>query len=165
MSVDNKKLANLILYLAGHPKVSGLGLTKLYKLVFFSDVTHLRSHGCLITGSEYIKYPFGPVPSRGEKILKQLAKTEKVEVKSTSLNEPRDIRRFDVRRLAEPDMTCFSSDELATIDAVVAKLGALSAKDLSDLSHAEPAWTYAEMMHKLDPELMMYGTEEDPKGL
>ena len=83
----------------------------------------MRSHGCSITGSEYIKYPFGPVPSRVEKILKQLAKTEKVEVKSTSLNETRDIRRFDVRRLAE------------------------------------------EMMHKLDPELMMYGTEEDPKGL
>ena len=123
MSVDNKKMANLILYLAGHPNVSGLGLTKLYKLVFFSDVTHLRSHGSSITGSEYIKYPFGPVPSRGEKVLKQLAKNQKVEVRSTSLNETRDIRRVDVRRLAE------------------------------------------EMMHKLDPELMMYGTEEDPKGL
>ncbi|MBI4404991.1 MAG: SocA family protein [Deltaproteobacteria bacterium] len=165
MSVDTKKLANLILYLAGHSKISDLGLTKLYKLVFFSDVTHLRSHGSSITGSEYIKYPFGPVPSRGEKVLKKLAKDEAVEVKSTSLNEARDLRRFNVRQLKKPDMTCFSSEELATIDSVVVRLGQMSAKDLSELSHAEPAWTYAEMMQKLDPELMMYGTEEDPKGL
>jgi len=36
---------------------------------------------------------------------------------------------------------------------------------LSELSHQEPAWRYAGRLAKLEPELMLYGSSEDPEGL
>ncbi|MDZ4772472.1 MAG: hypothetical protein SGI72_04995 [Planctomycetota bacterium] len=65
--VHAEKLRNLIIVIAEHPKVTSLGLTKLWKLISFADVTALREHGATITGSDFVKYPHGPVPSRGRR--------------------------------------------------------------------------------------------------
>ena len=37
-------------------------------------------------------------------------------------------------------MTCFTDRERAVIDTVCAKMKSLSAHDISELSHNEPAW-------------------------
>ena len=70
MSGDLEKLKAAMLCIASRPDVTGLGLTKLCKLVYFADARHLREAGASITGSEFIKYQHGPVPSRGEKAVK-----------------------------------------------------------------------------------------------
>lgn len=38
------------------------------------------------------------------------------------------------------DMSCFTEHELAVIDFVCGKMKDLSAHDISELSHREPAW-------------------------
>lgn len=160
-----KKLENLALYLANHPKVGQLGHTKLYKLIFFCDVTHLRQYGETITGSQYIKFQYGPVPSRAEKALKALRKAGAISVTREVLDEVRDIELMRVKACREADKKVFSKEELTTIETVAQNFGNRSAGELSDLSHREPAWVEAELHAKLDPELMFYGREEDPEGL
>jgi len=163
MSLDTVKLQNLILHLAGHPKVFDLGITKLYKLIYFSDVRHLREYGQSITGSEYIKYPHGPVPSRGEKILKVMKKESVLEEKPIQITQ--EMQRRSLRALRHANLSVFSEQELSTIDAVCTELGAMTATALSDLSHDEPAWICAPLLDKLSPSLMMYGQHEDAAGL
>jgi hypothetical protein len=47
------KLDDLILYLGSSPHVENLGITKLWKLIYFIDVAFLRETGASLTGSEY----------------------------------------------------------------------------------------------------------------
>ena len=156
------KLAELMVYLGAHPKVGNLGATKLWKLIFFIDAKSVRDLGAPLTGSEFIKYEHGPVPSRGEKQLRQLVRDGDVTttpraVGGKTLNEVKAVR--------EADLSVFSAEEKELIDSVCAELGRKSAVALSELSHQEPSWHYAEMMGKLSPELIAYGVKEDADGL
>jgi len=72
MKVNLRKLMQLMVFFAHHEAVKPLGKTKLFKLLYFTDVTHLRMVGQSITGAEYLKYPFGPVPMQGSFALKEL---------------------------------------------------------------------------------------------
>lgn len=160
--MHSRKLEELIVHLGSHPSVVNLGPTKLWKLIYFIDARAMREWGEPITESEFIKYEHGPVPSRGEKYLKQLIK--RGEVKTT----PRDVGGKvlnEVNAVRPADMGVFAKQELAVIDVVCKELGGKTAKVLSDLSHQEPAWHYAEIMEKLSPELIAYGHAEDPDGL
>ena len=157
-----EKLRNLILVIAAHPGVKNLGLTKLWKLIYFADVGALREHGSTITGSEFVKYPHGPVPSRGEKILKEMKGEALI---ATAQRENAGYVQTSVSALAKPDTSVFSAEERAIIERVCVEFGRKTAKALSDLSHDEPAWALANDLDKLDPELMHYGGAEDPEGL
>ncbi|MGH8019486.1 MAG: Panacea domain-containing protein [Opitutaceae bacterium] len=142
--------------------MSNLGLTKLWKLIYFIDARALRDLGVSVTGSEFIKYEHGPVPSRGEKHLKLLVRGGEVSTK------PRNVGGKTLNEVtsARPaDLSVFTDDERALIDQVCAELGRKTAKTLSDFSHREPSWHYAEMRGKLASELIVYGHEEDPEGL
>ena len=160
--VSDRKLSELIVYLGRHPGVSNLGLTKLWKLIFFIDARALRDLGEPVTGSEFIKYEHGPVPSRGDKFLKKLVKSGEVtaaqrRVGGKILNE--------VKAARAADLSVFTFEERGLIDAVCMELGRKTAAVLSALSHQEPSWHYATMQGKLSPELIAYGHQEDSEGL
>ena len=162
MALDQKKLKNMILYFANSPYVCALGTTKLYKLLYFTDATSLRELGHNMSGSEYIRYEHGPVPSRGEKALKDLRKENAILVNQ---EEHYGMRLEAIREIIEPDLTIFEKSELEILQRIARTKGAASAKTLSNESHLEPAWVYATPLGKLSPELMLYGASEDPEGL
>ncbi len=163
MTLSTEKLRNLILFIGAHTKVSQLGLTKLYKLIYFSDVLALRDLDHSITGSDYIKYEHGPVPSRGEKSIKQLRKDGCIESKLIDLDNSTQMNR--IKSCAMANTKVFTEGELAIVDRVCSDFGKLTASALSELSHKEPAWVAAKMLDKLSPSLMLYGSQEDPEGL
>ena len=160
--MHSRKLEELIVHLGSHPSVSNLGQTKLWKLIYFVDARALRELGSPVTGSEFIKYEYGPVPSRGEKHLRQMNRRGDV---TTTQRDVAGMTLNEVKSERTPDLNVFSTAELELIDAVCLDLGQMSATVLSDLSHKEPAWHYAVMREKLSPELMAYGCEEDADGL
>ncbi|MEQ8768664.1 MAG: Panacea domain-containing protein [Planctomycetota bacterium] len=162
MSFHREKLKGAILFIASHSSVRELGLTKLYKLLYFADVAHLREHGETITGSEYIKYEHGPVPSRGEKCLRQLKRDRALETEKIQFG---GYEMIEIRPLRSAEESHLNPDEIETLQSICRALGGETAKALSDLSHREPAWLVAERLEKLSPELMLYGAEEDPDGL
>lgn len=162
MNLDREKLKAAIVYISSHPSVESLGLTKMYKLIYFSDVAHLREYGSSITGSEYIKFQHGPVPSRGEKCIRQLKRDGLLESDKVPYA---GYEMIALKALSEPDVSVFEEDELKTLASVCERLGGRTAVELSALSHDEPAWVAAPMLEKLSAELMMYGAAEDPDGL
>lgn len=160
--LDKDKLDALIVWLASRHDISLLGLTKLWKLLYFADVTALRELGHSITGSDYIKYEHGPVPSRGDRAIKRLLRNDDLE--STQVKHGNYITN-KVASKVSPDLSLFSADEIAIVEKVCHTMGMMTAKALSHASHFEPAWVYADDLGSLSPELMAYGAQEDPEGL
>lgn len=162
--VNKEKLDAVISFFASHPSVQDLGKTKLWKLIYYADAEMARETGGMsITGSEYIKYEHGPVPSRGDKQLKGLVQDGALEA------TPRDhhghvLLEVLPGRNPQPP-TGLSEAELEMLGRVAERLGRVSAKELSNRSHQEPAWLLADDMQKLDADLMLYGAEEDPEEL
>ena len=150
MNLNPTKLSDLILLLGRSPQVENLGMTKLWKLIYFIDAKHLREFGVSLTGSEYIKYEHGPVPSRGDRILKKLRQSGAVNVKPVDYGSYRQ-NHVSTAKEAVPS---FSDSELAVIEDVCRKLGRETAARLSDISHLEPAWIDADQNEKLSSVLM-----------
>jgi uncharacterized phage-associated protein len=162
MALNSAKLANLILYISNHKDVKNLGITKLWKLIYFVDATALRDCGESVTGSEFIKYEHGPVPSRGEKILKQLRRKNQVTTESKTLH---GHLLTNVLPSDDADLSLFSEDELQIMSKICRRYGALTAQKLSELSHQEPSWRLTKYLQKLDARLISYGPREDSIGL
>jgi len=160
--VQAHKLSELIVYLGQHPGVNNLGLTKLWKLIYFIEARAVRDFGSGLTDSDFIKYEHGPVPSRGEKLLRKLVQQGGVTTTPRQING-KTLNEVEAQRAA--DLSVFSAEERALIDEVCTELGRKTAVALSDLSHKEPSWHYAGMMDKLSPELIAYGHQEDADGL
>lgn len=156
------KLKELIVLLARHHSVDNLGATKVAKLVYYIDAEAMRHLGDSVTSSEFIKHEHGPVPSRLDRALKQLRRAEAIRIDEQPFF---DFELKKVEALREADRTRFTTEELAIVDQVVGRLGHLTAAELSQMSHREPAWREAEYLQKLDAELIPYGTEEDPTDL
>jgi uncharacterized phage-associated protein len=162
MAVNLVKLQNLILYIGSNPYVQNLGITKLWKLIYFIDATALRELGKSITDSDFIKYDHGPVPSRGDKALKQLHRDQKIRTQTEQIGQYR-INKISVDESIDASM--FSPQEITIIDRLCRTYGGKNASFLSELSHQEPAWVYAQKLEKLSPALMLYGFSEDVEGL
>ncbi len=161
MSAD-AKLDNLILAVAGHPGVRGLGKTKLWKLIYFIEASLLREYGSN-AGVGFVKQPFGPVPARGQRRLDALTKAGRILVTKEAHDVP--YAQQNVSTTIKPPPDAFTAAEKAIIDKVCTAMGRQTAATLSKISHDEPAWIHAGIGKDLDPVLMAYGAKEDPEGL
>jgi uncharacterized phage-associated protein len=141
MRVNPRKLRQLIIFFAHHQAIQQLSRTKLFKLLYFTDVTHIRTVGESITGAEYRKFPFGPVPTQGDYILKELQKQRLISQKRIRLPNTGFMRQFIA--LQEPDMAIFTPQERKTIQQVIQEYGKDTASVLSWKSHQEYAWLFA----------------------
>lgn len=155
---DERKLTELIVYLAD--RLAGDragGSTKLNKVLFFADFTHVRRHRRPITGAEYQKLDFGPAPRRLVPIRERLIDEGAAEVVSEDFLGYQQHRLVALR---QADLSVFDPDELATIDAVLDDLAGMTAKQVSDLSHEEAAWRYSEMNATIPYELAFIPKEQ-----
>ncbi len=143
--------------------VKPLGKTKLFKLLYFTDVTHLRTAGEPITGAEYLKYPYGPVPMQGDFALKELQKYRLISQKRVRMPNERFIR--EVTALQMPDMTIFTEHEVITIQRVIHEYGEDTAFVLSWKSHQESAWLFADDWTPLKLTPAKQSTENDGENV
>jgi len=163
MKVNLRKLMQLIVFFAHQEAVKPLGKTKLFKLLYFTDVTHLRTVGQSITGAEYLKYPYGPVPMQGAFALKELQKHQLIRHNRVQL--PTKRFRWDVTALQMPDMTIFTEQEMHTIHLVIEQYGEDTAAVLSWKSHQESAWLFAEEWMPLQLAPTPHRTKDDGKNM
>ena len=159
MKVNLRKLMQLIVFFAHHKAVKPLGKTKLFKLLYFTDATYLWTAGQSITGVEYLKYPYGPVPMQGDFALKTLQQHRLITSKRTQITNTRFMREFIA--LEQPDMTIFTAQEILTIQQVIQQYGEDSASVLSWKSHQESAWLFADDWRPLRLTPGRHSTEHD----
>lgn len=160
---QSNRLAALIQVIASHPRVAELGLTKLWKLIYFIETEALRERGTAIVEVGFTRMPRGPVPIGGDFVLDDLERSGAISMKQVQHGP---YTRTDISpRSATAPRGLFTKDEVEIIDRVCKKLGRVTATKLSTISHLEPAWKSAVRFGELDPVLMRYGPKEDPEGL
>lgn len=126
------RLKNLLLYVI--EQMGEVFQTKMNKVLFYIDFLSYRESGMSISGLAYNAIEFGPVPQRWDRVYSAF---DEIVPESRLVH---DQESTALTASAEADMTCFTEQERAIIDTVCAKMGGLSAHDISELSHKEPAW-------------------------
>ena len=74
-----------------------------------------------------------------------------------------DVLGYSLQRLVprrQPDLTLLTPLEIQTIDDVLGDLANLTAKQVSDLSHEDPAWRHTEDMQTIPYELALVAKEQ-----
>jgi len=137
------KVREMIAYFAELPDMF---VTKLAKLMFYADFLHFRENTTSITGLAYAHAPQGPIPDRYERIRDDVIENAVVEIEERF----GDSWAGEVLVAQRPaDLSVFSKSELVVLRAVRKRLGAKTSKRLSDMSHAETAWTTTEMGRRI----------------
>lgn len=138
----DRKLRNLILYVSKlsepDPK---FGKTKLNKLLFYCDFGAYLTFGDPITGQEYKKFEYGPVPKRMYTVQNRMLGKELAFQNVESYGRPQQ----KPIALREPDLSQFSSNEIALVNDVVRQYWDLTATQISNHSHRFLGWNLADM--------------------
>jgi hypothetical protein len=140
---DRVKFTELLLYVADRLRGDRAGgATKLNKVLFFVEFTHLRRHHAVISGCEFQKLPHGPAPRQLLPIRRELLAAGEAElVEEDFLGRPQ--QRLLPRRAA--DLSVFTAQDLASVDDVLEQLGGMTGTQVSELSHHEPGWRLTEI--------------------
>jgi hypothetical protein len=132
------KLENLILYVALKCEAAPLfGRTKLAKILFFSDFRAYVDLGHPITGVTYEKREFGPLPAGLGQTETRLQSSRRAHERIVPAGP---FRQHRLVALEAPDLSAFSADEIAIVDAVIEKYWDDSAADVNEYSDKFPAW-------------------------
>ena len=137
------KLKELILYISQRSAIDPkFGMTKLNKLLFYSDFVHFRKFGVAISGEEYFKLENGPAPRRMLPVVEDLKRNRELGIEERQYFG--NIQRRPVA-LRNPNLDLFSAQEISTVDDIIERLRDASAKTVSELSHSWIGWELAEM--------------------
>ncbi len=153
-----KKMREALLYIlekvGNKPNV---GMTVLYKLLYFIDFDYFEKYEEQLMGATYIKNHYGPTPVEMRKIIDSLIDNkELIEVKSKYFT--RELKKYIPRRSA--DLSVFNACEIKHIDQELARLSGKNATELSELSHADVPWIVADEGAALEYESVFYRSEE-----
>lgn len=127
------KLKNMILFMIENGE--GNYKTKLWKLLFYSDILYFKENLVSITGTTYIKNHYGPTPEKHSSILAYLIdKLEIIDIEYDSYGNEILVNKglFDESK--------FEEDELEVMKKVAVKFKKYSAKEIAEYSHKEKAW-------------------------
>lgn len=117
-------------------RATNLSKTKLMKLFFYSDFYHFKNNAVSISGLQYAHLPYGPVIDNYTTLLSWLEFQDIIKVTPTDTETGWELisSTSKVESILEPE-------EIKTLEHVIKRFGNLTAKELSDYSHEEKAYT------------------------
>lgn len=149
-----EKFKNVLLYIlercAGKPNV---GETVLYKLVYFSDFNYYELYEEHLTGAQYRKLPYGPVPQKMDVTVNQMIDKNQLQRIKTDYHGYPQTRYIP---LEKADLTQLKASEKEVIDKVIAQFSDWSASAISDYSHKDMPWLASKDGEFIDYELAFY---------
>ena len=146
------RLKELVLYVAqkcqDDPRY---GAAKLAKLLFFIDFRAYAELGNSITGARYHRIERGPAPTSLLPVRKQMEADGEIKIRKVATGGKHEQER--VEALRDPDVSVFSEEQRALIDAVIAQYRDMNGAQIS-------AEAYKELGVQLagDKEEIPYGT-------
>ncbi|MGB9867362.1 MAG: type II TA system antitoxin MqsA family protein [Bacillota bacterium] len=136
---DLHHVATIVLWLA--QRVPTLFKTKLAKLLWIADFAHFAKYRASLTGLAYRRLPYGPMPDKFHLLLSLLEESGYVAL------VPKDSEEWSgdiIVPTTVPDLAELSQTELEVLGKLVDRFGALTATQLSELSHSENVWMVRE---------------------
>lgn len=129
----NDKLAAAAHLVIARLRADQLGAVKLNKILWFADCEHFRRHGRSLTGeTEYVRKDNGPCPHRMEVALDSLKSRGLI---AEALQPVMNYARREFTPTAEPDLSCFTAEEVDLLLGIALEIAPLSAAAASAMSH------------------------------
>ncbi len=141
--MDDAKLDALVHYVCARcENPSKLGATKLNKVLWYSDVFAFAQDGKSITGAEYVKRQFGPVPKNIRASRTRLM-DRGILVEREVLNH--GLLQVQFIALKPADVSMFTAAQISLVDTVLETICSQhTASSISNLSH-DFIWEAAEI--------------------
>jgi len=134
-----------------------VGMTVLYKLLYFIDFDFYEKHEEQLMGLTYIKNHHGPTPREFVSVVEEMkTKGEIIEVKSKYFAH--EQKKF-LPNIA-PDLSLLNGEEVDMINDVLQRYSDRSASMLSDMTHRDTPWKSTVDGKNIDYELAFYRPEE-----
>lgn len=138
MNQYRRKLLNAILYFSKN-KVKHLNTTKLSKLLYLFDFTHVKQIGYPTIGLEYHAFENGPVPKafwleiKDGKVPGDFRDFLGITVRRDEFDK--EYKELDFKAKMSPDMKVFTSREQRILDDLIFIYKDATAKEMSEISH------------------------------
>jgi len=136
-----KKFKQVLLYVLG--KTAGkpnIGMTALYKLLYFIDFDYYEKYEEQLMGLTYMKNHHGPTPREFASVVDSMKIQGEIE-ELRSKYFKYDQKKF--LPLKSPNLSLLSAQEIEMVDDVLARYGDKSAVELSALTHEDTPWAVA----------------------
>lgn len=153
-----EKFRNVLLYIT--QKIGALpnvGQTVLYKILYFCDFDYYEKFEEQLIGARYIRNHYGPTPVAFAKIVKDMVAEGQIEEVRTKFFNKEQTKYIPV---VEPDLTVLSGQELNHIDEEIERLGNMTAKELTELSHKDVPWIVTSEGKDIPYETAFYRTQD-----
>lgn len=149
-----QKFKNVLLYIlercAGKPNV---GETVLYKLLYFSDFNYYELYEEQLTGAQYRKLPYGPVPQKLDTIINQMIENGQLQRIKTDYHGYPQTRYLP---RVKANLTELKASEKEIIDRVIEQMSDWSATAISNYSHHDMPWLATKEGEEINYELAFY---------
>lgn len=151
MALFNKEVTlNAIMYILS--ALNGRSdMHKICKILYFADQMHLSNYSRSITGADYIRMHYGPVPSQVDDMFKAVrgdsffSNTEEAEELGTYFSF---YNRYIIDQKKEPDLDYLSETDKECLDAAIKKCKDKNFGELTEMSHGF-AWQNAQQDRKI----------------
>lgn len=140
---DTVKLTEATIYLSQlSVDDPDFGMTKLVKLLYYSDCAAYTQHGKPITGTTYLHFPHGPYPENWYQVRKRMEQNGDVFVMYETAAPGYHRYRLFPRRPANLEL--LSPDDRAILEEQVKRFGGFNAAGIEQYSHQEVGWLSTE---------------------
>jgi putative zinc finger/helix-turn-helix YgiT family protein len=132
-SFQLNKLINMILFFTK----TGVQKTKLMKLLFYADFLNYKENMLSMSGTPYVRLPYGPVPKDHDLCLSSIEKNDLIDVNYEFIN---DYTLINIKSKQSFDKSVFTPEELKILEFVQEHFKHYGSVAISDFSHEEDAW-------------------------
>ena len=130
----SKKIYEIINYIISCFKEnpSKLGKVKLAKILWFADREFMYKYHSELTGLEYQKLNFGPVPKKFEQILNTMQEKSYIVIDENFKDDTKQTLFFSRKK---PCLDEFNAKEIEILDKIIFSLKDKKANHLSKITH------------------------------
>jgi transcriptional regulator with XRE-family HTH domain len=139
---------------AGKPNV---GMTVLYKLLYFIDFDYYEKYEKQLMGLTYIRNHHGPTPREFAKVVEGMKEHGEIEEVKSQYFTFEQLKYLPHQRA---DLSVLGAQEIELVDSVLARYGDKSATELSNLSHEDTPWSVAKEGENIEYEHVFYRPEK-----
>lgn len=136
-SAGRQKLDQVILFLVSRAPAGRLSITKLWKLLYYVELTHVQQFGRAVSGIRLLKGRYGPIPADGMALIEELTRANVLAAQRISR-----FRGWEwvCRALAPPNLTGFEFSERAILEEVALDWMRATTRQLAAAIHESMPW-------------------------
>jgi uncharacterized phage-associated protein len=136
------------------------GKKKACKLFYFLDFDYFEAYETSFTGETYISYPMGPFPQYFEPIVEEMEEEGLIQISSKRKSPLHENETVIYSPITNTDYH-FTEEEYKMLNRVAKKYGALTGKDLQDLSHSQAPYNAVDLNEIIPYEFSFYRDTPD----